>query len=467
MDITIVIRKSLVYTVLIGLFTCAYFLLILALSKLISSIIGRSFVVSAIAIGFLSVFFQPLKDLIQKHIDQVFFRGRFDYQQSLIDLAGSTASIIKLKQLAELVKSSLQKSLNPENISLYILTNSGTYTDQFNPGTSIPGNLDIFEHIIRGKRLFTLTSQSSELHKTEAAILKSQIFIPLIRNDRPIGMLTLGNKKSEEPYNPDDLALLTILGNQLAISIENSILHEKDLEHQKKMIEADKMVSLGTLAAGMAHEIKNPLAMIKSFSQMAKDAFYERDEAFFDKFNQIVPAQLDRLNCLIETLLRFGKPQKPNKIPINLNQAITETLQLFDPQVQKQNITLETNLADIPLIIADKAQIQQVISNLILNALDSMPPQGHLTVLTNTQNNQVHLEIKDSGSGIRTEDIPKIFNPFYSTKEKGTGLGLAVIKHILDEHSAKIKVKSAPGKGTIFEITLTLTQSTNLTHPDI
>jgi len=270
---------------------------------------------------------------------------------------------------------------------------------------------------------------------------------------------------------------------QLADAI-NSMTNELR-ESQEHLISAEKLGALGTMAAGMAHEIKNPLVSLKTFTQLATQKW--DDEEFRKKFAAILPAEIDKINKIVEHLLRFGRPTKPEMKSINVNTILEEVMGLLDSECKKFNIRLSTRYNDLPEIMGDAGQLSQAFVNIVLNSIQSMPNGGEINIKTDfgqiiklgrvskygiasTEGETaqisweegrdgkpypvVFIEITDSGCGIPEENLRSLFDPFFTTKPKGTGMGLAITLRIIEEHKGSIKVRSRIGKGTTFIITL-------------
>jgi signal transduction histidine kinase len=187
------------------------------------------------------------------------------------------------------------------------------------------------------------------------------------------------------------------------------------------LLQADKMASLGTLAAGMAHEIKNPLAALKGMTQVLPENMDNRE--FLAQYQAVVVRQIDRINNIVETLLKYGQPGKLTVSQYNLNKMVIEVITLFKNQCQKQGIMVEQKLADLPLINGDTEQLTQVLTNLILNAIQAMPAGGQLAIRTQIVESRTQIQVEDTGLGISEERLARIFDPFYTTKEDGSGMG--------------------------------------------
>lgn len=230
-------------------------------------------------------------------------------------------------------------------------------------------------------------------------------------------------------------------------------------EQMKKMQRTEQMVVVGELAAGLAHEIKNPMAGIKVAMSVLSDESYISPE---DKgVLQKVVAEITQLEGLMKNFLNFAKPQKPRLEPVNVNQALNTTLtfHLKHHVVGTGGfgkIEIVKEFGELPPTLADPTQLQQVFLNLFLNALHAMPRGGTLGVRTRLEEDgkTIRIEFSDTGSGIREDLVNKVFQPFFTTKPKGTGLGLAISKQMIEQHDGSIAVANRPGGGVLFTIRL-------------
>ncbi|MFA5337469.1 MAG: ATP-binding protein [Candidatus Omnitrophota bacterium] len=225
---------------------------------------------------------------------------------------------------------------------------------------------------------------------------------------------------------------------------------------QEELKRTERLKAVGTLAAGMAHEIKNPLTGIKTFTEYLPEKYNE--PGFIDKFHKIVSLEVDKINSIVQQLLDFSKP-KPLKLQeTNIHQIIDQTLSLLSNSLIKYKITLVRNYdPSIPLLHIDPNQMQQVFCNLFLNAIEAVKTGGKLNVTTKANPDYVELTISDTGRGITKKDLEHIFDPFYTTKETGTGLGMSIIYGIIKEHKGEIRVES--GKGTKVTVKIPTTQT--------
>ncbi|MGB2600894.1 MAG: ATP-binding protein [Candidatus Omnitrophota bacterium] len=230
-------------------------------------------------------------------------------------------------------------------------------------------------------------------------------------------------------------------------------IDEENVRLRGELQKTEKLRAISTLAAGMAHEIKNPLTSIKTFTEYLPRKHNDPD--FINRFNDIVGAEVDKINHIVKQLLEFSRPSELKLKETNINDLLDETLSLLNNDLLKYNIKTQKNYSDIATIDTDPSQIRQVFLNLFLNAMDSIRNDGTIHVVTNQENNgKISITISDTGQGIPKEDIGRIFDPFFTRKDEGTGLGLSVVHGIIEKHGGKITVKSVPEEGTSFVITL-------------
>jgi two-component system sensor histidine kinase HydH len=229
-------------------------------------------------------------------------------------------------------------------------------------------------------------------------------------------------------------------------------------ELREKVRRSERLASLGRLASGVAHEVRNPLSSIKGFAQYFRDKF---DAGSEDRsYAEIMIQEVERLNRVISDLLDFARPKELRTSPCSPSEILKRPLQLIEGNLRQKGIGLATSLASEGRVEVDSDQMTQALLNLLLNAVESMEEGGELRVLAIPQPSEGRLEIRiaDTGAGIAAENRTKIFDPFFSTKKKGTGLGLAITAKIIETHGGEITVESEEGRGTTFTIHLPLAQ---------
>jgi signal transduction histidine kinase len=237
----------------------------------------------------------------------------------------------------------------------------------------------------------------------------------------------------------------------------------RQLEEQLRR--SDRLAALGTLAAGLAHEIKNPLTAIMTFSRHIARRF--NDERFRQRFQSVVPRELERINAIVDGLLRLARPARLVLAPVHVPPLLEQALDLFAPQIEARGIRVRREwTVGIPPVPGDAEQLYQALLNLVANAIDAMEEGGTLTVSLGwppleaasggSARDRLVVEIADTGSGIKPEETPNVFNPFFTTKSGGTGLGLAIAHKIIEDHAGSVTFRSVPGQGTVFTVALPL-----------
>jgi len=229
--------------------------------------------------------------------------------------------------------------------------------------------------------------------------------------------------------------------------------HQALEQAQAQLIKTEKLASIGQLAAGVAHEINNPLGTIMIYAHILQKGF-DKDDPRRDDI-EIIISEANRAKEIVQGLLSFARETKLKPGPTNINDLLEDVLGLVVNQSLFHNIKIEKNFfEDLPTIVADETKLKQVFLNIILNAAQAMEGSGKLLIATNLDKNYIKIRIQDTGPGISPEIMGNLFSPFFTTKEKGTGLGLAISYGIIERHMGKIDVETELGKGTAFIIYL-------------
>jgi two-component system sensor histidine kinase HydH len=223
---------------------------------------------------------------------------------------------------------------------------------------------------------------------------------------------------------------------------------------QKEVLRHEKLAALGGLAAGVAHEIRNPLSSIKGIASFFADQFEKGSDS--QEAAAVMIQEVDRLNRVITELLDFARPSDLKRRSTDLKELIPRSLQLIQQDAANQNIAINLESADdICSVWIDPDRMAQCLLNLYLNAIQAMEDSGTLTVRISVDDDQyVHVTVSDTGRGVHSDQLDKIFNPYFTTKKTGTGLGLAIVHKIVEDHQGRINVVSTPGQGTSFTITI-------------
>jgi signal transduction histidine kinase len=252
----------------------------------------------------------------------------------------------------------------------------------------------------------------------------------------------------------DEISGLIVTFNALVHRLNVAHAGLRDL-HQKQLEHADRLATTGEMAAGMAHEIRNPLAGVLGALQVIDAEMPETDAN--KPIVQEMMVQMERMNLAVNDLLAYARPTPPKFDTTDLNGILDRTLSILNSQVRKRNIAVEASLdRSLPFITADKKLLQQLLWNLILNALQAMEAGGRLTVSTAGDDAEVTVRIRDTGRGIPERDLANIFKPFYTTRHQGTGLGLTISRRIVEAHGGTLTLESAENSGTTCTVRLPL-----------
>ena len=259
-----------------------------------------------------------------------------------------------------------------------------------------------------------------------------------------------------------------------ALLVFNDMTLVRRLEDQVRR--TDRLASLGTLSAGMAHEIKNPLVSIKTFTELLPERY--EDPEFRSMFSGLMAEEVRRIDSIVNRLLKFARPAPAALVPLHLHEELRATIQLMEEEIRRHNVELDVGLsAESDLILGDADLLRQAFVNFVLNGLESMPGGGSMSIRTivrasgwlgNAEAQQsgpnVDVILTDSGHGIPADEILRIFDPFFTTKSEGTGLGLSVSHGIIQEHGAIVDVESTVGHGTTFHILFPIIDTAEDTH---
>lgn len=257
------------------------------------------------------------------------------------------------------------------------------------------------------------------------------------------------------PARNDEIGDLTRAFNSLVNRLNGATAKIREL-HRAQLEKADHLTTAGEMATSIAHEIKNPLTGILGALQVF-NAEISHDDSRKKIFAEMI-IQLERINQAVNDLLSYARPTAPVFEMLNLTDVMAKTLTLFSQQTKNNNVTINSNLAeDTILVLADRKLLQQVLWNILLNAIQAIDSSGIVNVSCKKNNINAVIEISDTGKGISAEHLPYIFKPFFTTKHRGTGLGMAISKRIIEQHHGAISVASEVGKGTHVIITIPLT----------
>jgi len=340
LDIRVVIKNSLVYILLTATLLGSYFILTFALRE-VPGLNAASLAVF-LALG-LALIFDPLRRRLQDLLDRLFFKEKYQHQQAIEKLSAAAVTIFDADELKELLRRTVRDLLGVDLVEI--------------------------------KDLPAL-----------------KLSIPVISRGNKLGYINLGAKSSEEEYSEGELRTLNTLANQMAGALENAALY-------RQMLQNEKMAALTQLSAGLAHEIKNPLASLKGMTQSLPENIH--DPQFMKDYMEIIPRQLDRINKIVENLLKIGKPKAYARSELDLTQILEEILKLAANRCQQNGIKVSQSLESGLCLEGDHEALTQAFMNLILNAIDSMPDGGELKIEAKKFGDRIGVIISDTGTGIR------------------------------------------------------------------
>ncbi len=292
---------------------------------------------------------------------------------------------------------------------------------------------------------------------------ESMLCVPLIVRDRPVGALQVINKNSGGPFTREDLKLLTAMGHQAAVALENAKFYlrlqekfeltEKELQKtQAKLLRIGRLNAMGHLVRGVAHEIRNPIMTIGGFARRIKDR--AREDESLSRYTDIILEETSRLENLVRRVHEFSEVQSANPGLNRIEAVIEETYHVILKEARVQGVEVLLSMDDdIPLLNIDCPQMAKALYNICRNALEAMPGGGKMEIrVTRPDESFVEITVADTGRGIPEEQMESVYNPFVTSKTRGTGLGLTMAHQIVTNHQGEIRIRSKENEGTTVTI---------------
>lgn len=439
------------------------------------------------AIVFL-VLFEPLQSEVETRIHQFFFRERYDLETSVAELRRKLAHVLEIDEMVATLVQGLERSRRVTTAALYLGDQDGDgYDLAGSTGAAVPKRVESIGARALLDRLEKQPSLSLEdlaREPTDAdrvvlsaaaslGALQTSVVLAVRGDDDPIvGLLLLADDRVRDAFTPEEIVLLETVAAQIAVVIANSRLYSR-------MKERDRLAALGSMAAGLAHEVKNPLGAIKGAAQLLEEVGAGgTDDATSREFVGIIIEEVNRLDRVVGSFLDYARPHAGNPVPLDLNAAVRRTVQIVQSQVLDGSIDVHLELGEsLPRGRIDPEKFRQVLMNLMQNAIQAMDGEGKITVstqlvrggrvppldgtgpssrrsLTDEVGQHIEVAVRDTGPGIATTVLRNLFVPFFTTKTEGTGLGLAISQSIVQNAGGTIEVHSQPGSGTTFTIVL-------------
>lgn len=507
LQMDILIKKSLIYSMLTALLTCIYSLIIILANKTFKDFDVSDSIYFPILFFLLIVsVFGPLKTQIQKFIDHIFFKGKYDYQKTLKNVSRMIVSVLNFDEIGKQLIATITDKMRVNHCTLFICnpTGSGLITYTNHGKNRLPLELtsitkESFLVRFMEKQQKPILRKNLVIHNKDPNIQKvrddmdklfAEISLPLIFNERLNGFMILGEKLSGDLYTAEDLDLLETLSSQTSLAIENASSYARiddlninlenkvkekthDLQKalaekertQEQLIQSESLAAIGQLVAGVAHELNNPLASVTSLIQTSLEDL-ERwdqqtppDEDLMDDL-RFADKELARTKSIVKSLLDLSRQTHTYSEPVNFNWVIKDALRVLFNQYKHHDLVIVENYdQNLPDIQGNFANLGQVAINIIKNAFQSLSgKEGKIFLTTRFENGtgEVIFECRDTGPGIPESIRQDIFKPFFTTKEvgKGTGLGLYICHEIIQKHGGTLSLEKADERGARFVVRL-------------
>ena len=392
-------------------------------------------------------------------------RREDEIHRAMNEFSRSLTLIVDLDQLKHNVVSVIREIVKVDNLLIFLLDLDLDRFQLVEGGERAGTNSEKFHFVPDGRLIqwFTLNETSLRISGNSEIVsffetheqrmlheLEVDLIFPLLSMNRLTGLVCLGPQSCVENLSEDELELLTALLGQAALAFENAYLYEQQRTRLRKMYRADRLATLGQLAAGAAHEIRNPLTSIRSTIQYLNKNLANSDHG--ELMGELI-GEVDRINGIIEGLLSFARPSKPEIKTVDLKHLLGQVVTLVETTARKNRITLKLDyLTDQLELEADPSLLKQVFLNVLMNAFEAMGDGGEMNIvvrlvgrtnkLTGEPENTFHITFADTGPGIAPKEVERIFDPFYTTKKEGTGLGLSISYGIIQQHGGDIEVDS-------------------------
>jgi signal transduction histidine kinase len=478
MDIHLVIKRTMVYSLSAGILTSIFVVIIISMTKLLSDVAGiNSYTITAVAALIIALLFNPLRNRVQIIIDKVFYKTTYDYYATVQQVSSTLASMFDLQRVYKFIGNIVYEVLGLRSVYLLAAVPGGGFEVVYHTSKKSKSKKvnPESENIEKGLRINNRSSIVKFCKKTKDIILKDELpsievnfgreivdrikseletihgeaVVPVSIDGKISVLLVLGEKLSGDMFTTEDINLLNTISNQTSVAVKNASLY-------KDKVDSERLASIGMMSATFAHEIRNPLTSLKTFAQLMPEKY--NDTEFRNTFSKIVEGEIEKIDGLIGDLLDFSTEKKSARINnFNLVELVDETVDYVKGKLdfEKKSITIKKDYKENELDMSgDANELKQAFINVIANGCQAINGEGVLTVEIKQNRKNVEVAIADTGEGIHPDDISKIFDPFVTTKEMGVGLGLAISKRIIEDHNGRINVKSKLLKGSTFTISL-------------
>ncbi|HUL36739.1 MAG TPA: ATP-binding protein, partial [Thermodesulfobacteriota bacterium] len=465
LDIHLLIRGGILYSSISGLILAVYILIIKNIGEEISQrAYGRSLIVESAMILALVFMLRPFQRKVGDWIDRFFYMERVRFRTKLSEFSRTLTELVDLDEVGQTTVHFITQTLHVDSVLFFFLkSEANAYRPIFGPPpydemrySSEHPFVKRVEKNGRAVDLEHLKGGEGAVEEIDNLIEKGWVAVtPIFIKERLLGYILLGKKRTEKDYTVEELELLEAFSNQAALAISRALIYRDMSLKDKQIMQAEKMAAIGELAAGIAHEIRNPLGIISGSAETVRK---HENQKIREEMTGYILEESTRINKLISTFLDFARPKEPKLAKCDLGEVLEKTLLLLSPQAKTQGVEIRKEIPQGPFQASvDPDQMRQAFTNLGINALEAMPEGGILKInVSENAQNRVSIRFIDTGNGIPKEAQSKIFDPFFTTKEGGTGLGLSIAHRIVTQHGGNLGVEGGEGKGSIFAITLPL-----------
>lgn len=462
MDVDYVVRKGVSFFLALVVVLLPGSLGLVAFGRAIGSEAPLLWTCAASSLAVIAVILVPtLQVALEMQVDRALFPQRFDYRRRLRQFAASLIHILDQQDLVKRLGDALTDILNVESCEVLVRDEQSHQLMVVYPVTGDPGIAPEVARALEQLEAPVLASELEADHSPLAGLFHArgwEVGFPLRINDRLNGVVGVGRHKDLRIFSTEDLQLLAAVGAGASAALENVSLSRQLRRSEVVLERANRLSSVGMLAAGIAHEIRNPLVAVKTFLDLLPQRLDDRE--FLTRFRDLSLGELRRVTDLIADLLTLGKSKTAERRAVQIGPTLEPVVRLMDSTARKRQAEVVARFEDgLPMVWADADQLKQIMLNLLLNAIDVTPPGGRVQLeVRQASAETVALEVRDDGAGIPPDQLENIFHPFFTTKETGTGLGLALVHQMVVEHGGEIVVDSEVGRGTTFRVTLPTTQ---------
>ncbi len=483
MDIETVLHKTALWILSFSLIVVP----ILMVYQWVFPHIKSSTVLQFIFVSLYFVVFAVYLRLIQPKVDHFFQRRKANFEEISNQFISDLVHLKGLDSLIQRLEETITNTLYPQGIDIFIYDEKKKNYHMINRNAAANR---VSQFPVGNEFLIWLNRNNSIVHKEfvdtdpKYAAIKdvardyfdstgAMVVIPLVLNERLLGVINLGKKANLRRYNAVDFHFLTTMKNQSAIAISNSLIYQNIeeqvkertrelVEVQKQLVQAEKLATVGTLSGGVAHEINNPLTAILTNVQMLL-TFSESTDAKMDREAlEIIEEATQRCRTIVQKMMAYAKkPLESDQVAkIDLSDVLQKAVSFINYQLEQDSIQIDIDAHQSPYsVMGNGNELEQVLTNLILNARDAImetKQKGKIQITLSKNERYIKVRVKDEGIGISEEHMAKIFDPFFTTKDvgKGLGLGLSICQSIIEKHQGQITVESKPGEGAAFTVHL-------------